>query len=192
MARTFSLPGHLDNASSPHNQGDSLTHAKTIDENSLLDNRFLFQIDKLKQVNFNTISCNIPGLSIGEILRSTPLVDIKEPGDKLNFEPLVIRYKVDGDLENFLILQRWIRGLGFSEGHHEHQNLNVKKLDASISIPLADNCGEKLRIHFKDCYPMALEGLDFDSSSEGIQLQSTATFSYSTYDIYTIPEGEEI
>ena len=196
--RKFSNPLYLDTASSPRAEGDPVVKSKDIENrNGLAENQFIFTIDKLKNLNYMVTSCNIPGLNLGEAIFATPTTDVKTPGDKLVFEPLIVRYKVDERLENFLELQRWIRGLAFSSSHLEFERLqkgwhNRVLLDASISIPTNDLAFEMIRVHYKNCFPTAMEGIEFNSEGGEMQITATVTFSYSDYDIYVIPEGEDI
>jgi hypothetical protein len=47
------------------------------------------------------------------------LKDIELPGDKLIFGDLTLRFLVDEDLENYLEIQNWMRGLGYPESLQE-------------------------------------------------------------------------
>ena len=42
-----------------------------------------------------------------------------KPGDKIDFQDFTLRFLVDEDLENYLEIQNWIRGLGFPESRQE-------------------------------------------------------------------------
>ena len=184
-------------ASSPVRDGDPVTNRTEllVNRNGLQDNQFVFTIQTLEHLPYFVTSVNVPGLNIGDAILSTPLKDVGIPGDKIVFEPLIMRYKVDERLECFLELQRWMRGLGFSESHRENDALRRgwsgrETLDCGISIPTNPTNHEGLYVHFRDCWPTAMEGLEFDAGSGQSELVSTATFSYTTYDIYSVPDGQ--
>jgi hypothetical protein len=60
-------------------------------------------------------SANIPGMTLGIANQPTYLKDIPTPGDKIEFDDFTIRFLVDENLENYMEIQNWIRGLGFPE-----------------------------------------------------------------------------
>jgi hypothetical protein len=58
-------------------------------------------------------SANIPGINLGIVVQPTYLKDIDTPGDKISFSDFTLRFLVDENLENYMEIQNWIRGLGF-------------------------------------------------------------------------------
>ena len=56
---------------------------------------FKFQIRSLPSVSYFCQTANIPGMSLGETVRSTPFVDFPIPGDKVTYDPLSITVVVD-------------------------------------------------------------------------------------------------
>lgn len=196
-SRKFANPLHVDSASSPvaPSGKDPVVRNRVVENrNYLADNQFTFSIDKLEHLNFMVTSANVPGLNFGEIVYQTPLTDVKIPGDKLIFEPLIVRYKIDERLENFLELQRWIRGLAFATSHLEFDALSKGwgdrvTLDASISIPTNDMAFESVRVHYQNCFPTAMEGFELSAEGGTLEITSTVTFDYTDYHIYVVPEG---
>ena len=49
---------------------------------------FKFQIRKVPTVTYFCQTANIPGVSLGEVTRATPFVDIAVPGDKVSYDDL--------------------------------------------------------------------------------------------------------
>ena len=80
---------------------------------------FKFTLDRAKKVSFLGNSANIPGLTLGVANQATPLKDIDTPGDKILFDDFTLRFLVDENLENYLEIYNWIRGLGYPESLQE-------------------------------------------------------------------------
>lgn len=197
MKRKFPEPLHLGAASSPVRSGHSVASSPKdllANRNDMRNNRFVFTAAGMPQLPYFVTSANVPGLNLGEFRVPTPLTDYPMPGDKIMFEPLVVRYKVDERLETFLGLQRWMRGLAFPEGHAEHAAMteHMPKGTMDCGLSFRTNLGdlEAFFVHFKNCWPTALEGVDFDVGDGQVPVTSTATLVYSTYDIYAVPDGE--
>ena len=53
--------------------------------------------------------------------------DLPIPGDKMEFEDLNVRFLVDENLENYMEIQNWMRGLGFPESFQEIYDLQDQK-----------------------------------------------------------------
>lgn len=195
--RKFPEPLHLGAASSPVRDGHPVAvpaEELLANRNDMRNNRFVFTAAGIPQLPYFVTSTNIPGLNLGEFRLPTPMTDFPVPGDKIMFEPLVIRYKVDERLETFLGLQRWMRGLAFPESHKEHEALtrSMPKGVMDCGVSFRTNLGdlEGFFVHYKNCWPTALEGVDFDSADGQVPVTSTATLVYSSYDIYAVPDGQ--
>ena len=74
-----------------------------------------FQFLGSSRISFFGNSINIPAISMGNATQPTYLKDLPIPGDKMEFEDLNVRFLVDENLENYMEIQNWMRGLGFPE-----------------------------------------------------------------------------
>ena len=88
-------------------------------KNFLNPTGFKFILNRAPKVTFFSNQANIPGLNLGTAEQATYLTDIPQPGDKLQFQDLNLRFLVDEDLENYLEIQHWLRGLGFPDSLKE-------------------------------------------------------------------------
>ena len=84
---------------------------------------------------------------------------------------------VDENLENFMEIQKWMRGLGYPESIQEAKDLDSGKTkfedkdqksildhkvsDGTLSI-LNSSQNPKFLVKFKGLFPVSLTGLDFD------------------------------
>ena len=64
---------------------------------------------------------------MGNATQPTYLKDLPIPGDKMEFEDLNVRFLVDENLENYMEIQNWMRGLGFPESLQEIYDLQDQK-----------------------------------------------------------------
>ena len=155
---------------------------------------FKFSLKRSPGVAFMCNQANIPDISLGEATQPTYLRDIPTPGDKVDFGDLTLRFLVDEDLENYLEIQHWLRGLGFPDKLQEiynwqasNPNANPGPLnyysDGTMTILTSSNT-PNFKIKFRDLFPVDLSDLDFDATDADIDyLTANVTFKYTIYDI---------
>ena len=158
---------------------------------------FKFTVNRSPKVAFFSNSANIPGLTLGVAVQTTYLKDIDVPGDKISFNDLTIRFLVDEDLENYMEIQNWIRGLGYPEKLDEIYDLqNEQKYvdttdsklmniysDGTLQI-LTSGSAPNFKIKFRDLWPYSLSDLQFDATDTDIEyLTAEVTFKYTIYNI---------
>jgi hypothetical protein len=169
----------------------------SINTNFLSPNGFLLQIERLPLVSYFTQSISLPSLSLPPQNQSTPFSDIGLPGDKLEFEDLVVPFKVDSDMANYLEAFKWIQGLGFPENNTQYTTENQPRSQSfAIQSELSRNYSEaKLIIlgsnnqplktfNFIDCFPIALTGIEFSSTNTDVDYASSSlTLRYSYFNV---------
>ena len=176
--------------------------------NNQIDNRnylspigFKFSIVKIPKVDFFSNSVSIPGINLGFALQPTYLKDIPIPGDKLTYADLTLSFFVDEDLENYIEVHNWLRGLGFPESIQEFTDLKKKDpyndnpdartptneySDASLFI-YNSNYNEVARIDFRDIFPTGLSTVQFDAKAADVNyVTAEVTFKYSIYNIVVL------
>ena len=170
----------------------------------LRPNGFKFQVHNLPHVAFFCQGANIPDISMGFPVQTTPLSDVPYPGDKLTFGDLNIRFLIQEDMTNYTELYDWMVGLGFPENHRQFnsyirsqdwrtqssrkdvQEAIAQVSDASLFV-LDSNDNPNVEIVFKDAFPVALSGLDFDQASgDSPYFVGMASFKYRIYNIKTV------
>lgn len=167
----------------------------------LKPNGFRFQVHNLPNVSFFCQSANIPDITIGEAQVATPLQDYFQPGEKLVFGQLNIRFLIQENMANYKELYNWMRGLGNPESTEEYTNYLQSQLyrfpgknvantieglfsDASLFV-LDSNDNPSTEIQFQDAYPTALSGLDFDLTDSEYFI-GLASFRYRQYKIIAL------
>lgn len=157
---------------------------------------FKFAIDKLPTVEFFSYSVNIPGITAGEIIQPTPIFDLKLPGDKMTFEPLVVNFIVNEDLSNFREIVNWMTGLYRPQTTEQYKALVTERPDLShaankYSIAhmyiLTNKMNPIVDVVFYNVFPIALSPLTYDASiSDPTPITTDATFNYTHYEIKSI------
>ncbi len=158
---------------------------------------FKFTLNRAPKVAFFSNSANIPDITLGVAMQPNYLTDIPVPGDKMDFGDFTLRFLVDENLENYMEIQNWIRGLGFPETLKEiydFQKTNEKfeqpaKTQMNLYsdgtlIVLNSNQNLNFKIVFRGMFPYSLSTLEFDATNEDIQyLTADVSFKYMMYNI---------
>jgi hypothetical protein len=159
---------------------------------------FKFVLNRARKVSFFSNSANVPGLTLGVAQQPTYLKDIDTPGDKMIFEDFDLRFIVDENLENYMQIQNWMRGLGYPESLSEIYDLqkdgpnldnNVNEMmniysDGTLQVLNSSN-NVQFQVLFKDMFPYSLSALDFDSTNPDVEyFTAEVSFKYTIYNIF--------
>ena len=159
--------------------------------------KFRFSISKLPKVEYFCTAANIPGITLGSAEQATPLKDIPIPGDKLSYDNLEITFLIDENLENYMEIQNWMRGLGFPESLQEIYDLQDQKnleyaqrtemmniySDGVLQV-LDSTQNPQFQVRFKDLFPTSLSSLTFDATDTNVEyFTAEVTFKYTIYNV---------
>jgi hypothetical protein len=148
-------------------------------------------------VAFFSNTANIPRIDLGTTAQPNYLRDIPVPGDKMEFEDFTLRFLVDEDLENYMEIQNWIRGLGFPENLKEIYDLQTNTAgvdnkqnqmnniysDGTLEV-LNSSKNVNFKVVFRDLFPYSLSSLDFDATDEDVSyFTAEVVFKYTMYNI---------
>ena len=175
--------------------------------------QFRFGIHQLPKVEFFITAVNLPGISLGTALMSTPYKDIPLPGEKLDYGNLSIEFLVDEYLENYISLHNWMTGLGFPQDREQFKTYRdvtsntpatpaggtqsdgkigaatpdkAMFSDAFIMI-LTNKNNPILEINFEDIFPVAIGVLDYSQDATDVEyMKVTAEFAYKIYTLTTL------
>jgi hypothetical protein len=155
---------------------------------------FKFLIKRAPNVNFFIQRVNIPNISLQETYHNNPFVKIPYAGDHMEYGSLRITFKVDEDLNNYLEIHNWIRGLGFPKNFEEYKNINDqnvmegKGLRSDISlIILNSTMNPNYEIIFIDAFPISLSELTFNTTDPTVNyLEASAEFKYTLFNISSV------
>jgi len=164
--------------------------------NFLSPTGFKFTLNRAPKVSFLGNSANIPSMTLGIANQPTYLKDIDVPGDKIVFEDFTLRFLIDENLENYLEIYNWIRGLGYPETLKEIYDLQKSgKLfqetgkimdifsDGTLQVQTS-NFVPNFQVKFKDLWPYSLTSLNFDATTNDVEyFTAEVAFKYTIYEI---------
>lgn len=162
--------------------------------NKQLDNRnflspigFKMLLEQFPKVPYFSQSANIPGIGLNTIEQPT-MLGRPVPWDAhgLNYEPFTLTFLVDEDLENYLIIHNWMRGI--SGGNHtfergDYEEHYTPRCDGSLAV-MNSNMQTNFFVNFKDLFPVSLNALEFNATIDGTEYATASVeFRYTEYDI---------
>lgn len=160
---------------------------------------FKFTLARAPKLAYFTNAVNLPGISLGVTEQPSYLTKIPVPGDMMEFNDFTLRFLVDENLENYLEIQNWIRGLGFPESlrqiydlqsendltgtkYSPNQQMDIYS-DGTLQI-LTSSENIQFNVKFLDMFPISLSDIEFDATDTDIQyFTANVTFKYSIYNI---------
>jgi hypothetical protein len=154
---------------------------------------FKFTLTKHPKVSFFCNSARIPEIVLGTAIQTSYLKNLDLPGEKLTYGDFSLRFLVDENLENYMLIHNWLTGLGFPETTRQFKDLTTNRdgirdpeeqySDGSLSI-LNSNYNVTANVKFQNLFPYSLSSLEFDSSVSDVQyFTAEATFKYTVYTI---------
>lgn len=173
----------------------ALTRTPT-NPNFLQSNKFQVNFSRLPNTQFFAQMVSIPGISMGEAFQPTPFLDLFVPGDKAIYEPLVMTFYVDEQLNSWIEIHNWIRAMTFPKNFDEYKN--IKNLNSYTKFqqtekPQYSDCtvtvltsANKPMASFKyyDVFPITLSGFMMNATdSPESPLTTDVEFRYSYYDV---------
>lgn len=137
---------------------------------SSLDNAnaslFKLTFSRFPNLEYSVFQAVIPGITFGEAVQPTPIYDIRLPGDKIVYDPLVISFIVQENFENYFEIARWIYGLGKPMTTEQRRSLERKKerySDAILTI-LTNKRNPMFNLKFSNCWPISLSAITLDAT----------------------------
>ena len=154
---------------------------------------FKFNLAKFPKVDFFSNSARIPELNLELATQASYLKNIDVPGERLTFGDFTLRFLVDENMENYLSVYNWLKGLGFPESGKQFKDITTDSdgvrdpkeafCDGTLSI-LNSNYREVAKVKFNDLFPVSITSLDFDATNTDVQyFTAEATFKYTIYDL---------
>lgn len=169
-----------------------------INTSLLQSTKFRLVFDRLPAVTYFCQTANLPGVSVTEIPRYTPFVELYHPGEKLMYDTFNITFLVDEDLRSWREIHDWMRGMTFPTNFDEYKNLarrfpgtnlptfskNIPAYSDGILTIYSNQNNPQFRVKLADMFPVNLGSLVFNvSDSAENTITSDATFRFSYYDI---------
>ena len=138
---------------------------------------YKFTIKKMPTVNFFAQAVAIPSVTVGELPIPTPFsTKIQLPGDLVTFGDLVVTFRVDEDMANYLEVFNWIKSITRIDGF-ESANGQATAWSNEIDSPMGEEkvfsdaslyvlnsaMNPNKEITFTDVYPTGLTDVPFNT-----------------------------
>lgn len=149
----------------------------TTNKNFLSPTGFQFVIDRTKYPNLEYFctSVSLPSMDLAEAAVPFRAQSISMTGDRINFGDLTLQFNVTENMENYVETFNWMNDI-VKKGEDN-------KADATLMILSSHNNTTK-EIKFIDCFPVALDALEFNTQVTDIEyLQASVTFKYTYFEI---------
>jgi len=159
--------------------------------NLLQPTKFLLTFGRIPDTQYFCQEVNLPGVTLGEVNRATPFLDMFSPGTKLIYDPLEITFTVDEELLSWKNLYDWFISIADPDGFEKRTYVRELQRtehfsDATLTILSALN-NPVLRIQFSNVFPLTLNDINFDSKLSADTIITTkATFRYQSYMYLTV------
>lgn len=137
-------------------------------------------LGNLPNTTFEITSCAIPAISMGVAIQPSTIHDIKIPGDKAEFDPLVVDFIVDEDFASYLEMLNWIQTLRTQA--RNNGSLKNTMTDAHLNI-LTNNLTPLKSFLFTGVFPTLLGEVQLGTQQGTEVLVCSATFTYTEFDI---------
>ena len=176
----------------------SATDSQPLSLNLQSPNWFAFNVKRLPSVSYFCQTVKIPN-KINQATKSpTPSLDIWHMGDHLIYEPLIITFLVDTNLQNWLEISNWMEAMT----NPDNQPYPMKTLEkasrldqisayglySDITMFQTDaNRNPSLEYTFFRAFPIILDGPKYDttvaSADQVAKMTSTVVFRYTKYSV---------
>jgi hypothetical protein len=129
--------------------------------------------------------------------QSNPFTDIPVPGEHITWEKLPVTFLVDEDLQGYLEMYNWIRGMGFPETFDEYKAARYadpqfrstwQAFTSDISV--FTNTGHRnanIEFLFEDAWPTSVSAPKLDTTNPAQPVvTSQVIFNYTLFDVRSV------
>lgn len=168
-----------------------------MDCNENLNNRnnsnFLFQMDKIKNIDYWLTDIMVPDITIGRIDFSSPHYMVKYTGTSIEFSDLIITFIVDEEMNTYEKLLKWMLYLNSLSILPENQkNTTSQELTQIINTTLGNalftffnNTKNTIikKIKFYNIWPYGLSSLDLTTRDNEFEIMTcNCSFTYDRFE----------
>lgn len=165
--------------------------------NFLQSTKFTMSFDRLPAVEYFLQEVNVPGMTLSALSSPTPFVDLKIPGDKIEYDTLKMTFLIDEEMKTWLEIYAWIQAMAFPENFDQYKNLkNLGRVpqfsrqpqysNGTLNILTALN-NIKFQVNYVDLFPVSLSSIEFNSTDENTTtMVATAEFGFTYFSISQI------
>jgi hypothetical protein len=173
------------------NNGMTIITKTPQNPNPLHPNKFQLTFSRAPHIQYFCQSVSVPGISLSEVPRQTPFVDLYSPGEKAIYDVFNVTFIVDEQLSGWIEIHDWIRAMTFPEKFEEYLNLQKQSRyvgnpktpqfsDASLTLLSSSNT-PTWRFKLIDCFPTSISAFVMsaqDSPDNIVTADATFRFAY--------------
>jgi hypothetical protein len=151
----------------------------TANKNFLTPIGFQLKIDSTRYPNLEYFCSGVtlPNLSVSEVDVPYGSINVSEPGDRLTFGDLTIKFNVTEDMDNYIETYDWIRSLVVDDYAH--------KADATLAILTSHNNVSR-EVKFDGIFPVDISEITFSATeTEAVYVEVNVTFKYTQFKFLT-------
>lgn len=141
-----------------------------------------------KAFKFNVQAVTLPGVHIpvDDVPGSTQGIHrAKIPGSTIEFDPLIVNFLVDRELQSWVQIYKWMLSLN-NNVTHESKAWHPKGQPEAITLHILDNSKEEIvmSIHYYGAWPSDLSEIEYSYKEDtDPAIQATATFNFKSFAI---------
>jgi len=159
--------------------------------NPLQATKFVLTFSRINNTQYFCQEVNIPGVTLGEVSRATPFLDMYSPGTKLQYNTLDISFVIDEELQSWKDMYNWFTSIADPDGfegrdHNRELQQNKHFSDATLTVLSALN-NPIIRIHYTNVFPLTMSDIQFDTKLDANHIVTcNASFRYQSYKYLTV------
>lgn len=145
--------------------------------------KFRMVFAKLPYLTYFCQGNMLPSIKSRPAPQENPYSTVYRHGDKMEYDNLEIKIIVDEDLAVWKETYRWMRGLYFPDDNDQNAEQRKKGLYSDATVIYLKNSNEPNgRIIYRNCHPIGLSALEFETSQYGEYATATVYFRYDTFE----------
>lgn len=208
MAQTDPYSG---TATATKGQGDALMRQPTVFDYSQ-QSQFKVFLPLFPTTEWFVVRANVPGVSLGQAVQTTPMIDMPIIGDKLTYDDFYVTFLVDEELKNYTEMHDWLINCAAPETRSQFQGKarpdgipqrpqteimdlilgNVKSSDRDLYSNLdlfimSSKNNPVVKIQMVEAFPISLTNIEYSHQETDVTYaECTATFAFSYFTISAI------
>lgn len=151
---------------------------------------FIVTVKGLPNVEFFTQRATIPSISLVPVERANPFKTLYEPGDRITYSELNLSFIVDEQMNNYIEVLNWMKGVTFAENFDQYKNVNEDGggIVSDISVVVKNSHkNPSIVVDYFDCFPISLSEIQLDTTQQDLTYpEATVVFQYNYFDIKQI------
>lgn len=159
------------------------------DNNFLQRNLYQLLLPRFPEVQYYAQQFNMPSLDLPAAQVSNPFVNLPLAGEKANYGPLTFSFILDSKLNNFIVIQEWIKSISYVEKYSDYTNYDRKdevqslgEQDISVLFLSANNVAQR-SVTFYNAIPISLSGFEMSTTDPDTEyVYGQVVFNYDYYE----------